>query len=162
MAYNSSWPYCYNLAEEWYKWQSLPFAFSFWLVRRDAVKSKPELVKSFIQYLKDSRELGGVFESMIFLHLSALCQRLVPRPRLFYWRTAAGKEVDFVIEWGRKLLAVEVMLSRTPRFSDTGGLRLFLEEYPETSAGVLIHSGNEVRRLHDKIVAIPWFILAGL
>ena len=112
--------------------------------------------------LKDSRELGGVFESMIFLHLSALCQRLVPRPRLFYWRTATGKEVDFVLEWGRKLLAVEVKLSRTPRYSDTGSMRLFLEEYPETSAGVLIHSGNEVRRLHDKIVAIPWFILAGL
>ena len=96
------------------------------------------------------------------MHLNALCQLLVPRPRLFYWRTSAGKKVDFVLEWGRKLLAVEVKLSRAPRFSDTGGMRLFIEEYPETTAGVLIHAGNEVRWLHDKIIAIPWFTLAGL
>jgi predicted AAA+ superfamily ATPase len=108
-----------------------------------------------------SREVGGVFESMIFLHLSALCQLLVPRPRVFYWRTTAGKEVDFVLEWGRKLLALEVKLSSEPRFSDTEGLRLFLEEYPETSACVLIHTGNEIKMMHDKIIAIPWYALAG-
>ena len=112
--------------------------------------------------LRASREVGGVFESMIFLHISSLCQLLVPRPHIFYWRTTAGKEVDFVLEWGRKLLAVEVKLASEPRFSDTNSLRLFLEEYPETSACILIHTGNSIKMMHEKIIAIPWFIMAGL
>lgn len=114
-----------------------------------------------VESLRASKEVCGVFESMIFLHISSLCQLLVPRPRIFYWRTTAGKGVDLVLEWGRKLLAVEVKLSSEPRFSDTEGLRLFLEEYPETSACILIHMGSEIKMMHDKIIAIPWLTLAG-
>ena len=109
--------------------------------------------------LTSSREAGGVFESMIYLHLRTHSQRLVPKPNIFYWRTTTGKEVDFVLEWGRKLLAVEVKLSRKPQFSDTETLRLFMDEYPETSACLLIHAGDEVTILHEKIAAIPWSLL---
>jgi len=109
--------------------------------------------------LQSSREAGGIFESMIYLHLNALAQLLVPRPRIFYWRTTTGKEVDFVLEWGRKLLAVEVKLSRKAKFSDIETLRLFMDEYPETSACILIYAGDEVRIMDEKIVAIPWFLL---
>ena len=111
--------------------------------------------------LKSSREAGGIFEAMVYLHLNSLAQLLTPRPRIFYWRTTTGKEVDFVLEWGRKLLAVEVKLSNKPRFSDIATLRLFMEEYPETSAGILVYAGNEVRIMHEKIAAVPWFLLGG-
>ncbi len=112
--------------------------------------------------LRSSREAGGIFEAMVYLHLNALSQLLVPKPRLFYWRTTTGKEVDFVLEWGRKLLAVEVKLSSKPKFSDVENLRLFMEEYPETSASILVYAGDEVKRMHEKIVAVPWFLLGGL
>lgn len=111
--------------------------------------------------VRSSREAGGIFESMVYLHLNANSQLLVPIPRIFYWRTTTGKEVDFVLEWGRKLLAVEVKLSSQPKFSDIETLKLFMEDYPETSAGILIYAGNEVKILHEKIVAIPWFLLGG-
>lgn len=112
-----------------------------------------------IESLMSSREAGGIFESMIYLHLKALAQLLIPRPRIFYWRTTTGKEVDFVLEWGRKLLAIEVKLSSKPKFSDVETLRLFMDEYPETSAGVLIYGGDEIKIMGEKIVAIPWFLL---
>jgi hypothetical protein len=112
--------------------------------------------------LKGSREAGGIFESMIYLHLNALVQLLTPKPRIFYWRTTTGKEVDFVLEWGRKLLAVEVKLTSTPKFSDTETLQLFLDEYPETVAGVLVHTGKEIRMMHKKIVAVPWILFGGI
>jgi predicted AAA+ superfamily ATPase len=111
--------------------------------------------------LRSSREAGGIFETMVYLHLNALAQLLVPKPRLFYWRTTTGKEVDFILEWGRKLLAVEVKLSSKAKFSDVETLRLFLEEYPETSACILVYAGDEVKMMHEKIVAIPWFLLGG-
>ena len=112
-----------------------------------------------IESLMSSREAGGIFESMIYLHLKTLAQLLIPRPRIFYWRTTTGKEVDFVLEWGRKLLAIEVKLSSKPRFSDIETLKLFMDEYPETSAGVLVYGGDEIKIMGEKITAIPWFLL---
>ena len=111
--------------------------------------------------LRSSREAGQIFESMVYLHLAVLSQILLPRPRMFYWRTVTGKEIDLVLEWGRKLVAVEVKLTAKPAFSDIENLRLFLQEYPETSAGVLVHAGDEVRVMDKKIIAIPWFLLGG-
>ena len=109
--------------------------------------------------LAASREAGGIFESLVYLHLNTLAQLMVPKARLFYWRTVTGKEVDLVLEWGRRLLAVEVKLSDRPKFSDVETLRLFLDEYPETSACLLVYTGEEVKIMHEKIVAIPWFLL---
>lgn len=106
--------------------------------------------------LKTSRESGGIFESMVYLHLKVLAQHMVPRPSFYFWRTTTGKEVDFVLEWGRKLVALEVKLSARPRYSDIESLKLFLDEYPETSAGVLVHGGGRVQIMHEKIVALPW------
>lgn len=109
--------------------------------------------------LAASREAGGIFESLIYLHLNTLAQLMAPKARLFYWRTVTGKEVDFVIEWGRKLLAVEVKLTDRPKFSDIETLKLFLDEYPEMSAAILIHTGNEIKIIHDRIAAVPWYML---
>jgi predicted AAA+ superfamily ATPase len=109
--------------------------------------------------LTASREAGGIFESLVYLHLNTLAQLMVPKARLCHWRTVTGKEVDFVLEWGRKLLAVEVKLSGRPKFSDIKNLRLFLDEYPEASAGILIYTGNKIKIMHENIVAIPWFLL---
>lgn len=111
--------------------------------------------------LTTSREAGGIFESIIYLHLSVLAQLLVPKPRIFYWRTTTSKEVDFVLEWGRKLLAVEVTLSSKPRFSNIETLKLFMDEYPETTACILVYTGDEVKIMGEKIAAIPWFLLGG-
>ena len=113
-----------------------------------------------IDSLKSSREIGGIFESMIYLHLRTFTQLIVPSPRIYYWRTSIGKEVDFVVEWGQKLLAIEVKYTSKPKFKDIDNMRLFLDEYPETSAGVLLYTGDEVRQLHEKIIALPWYYLS--
>lgn len=86
---------------------------------------------------------------------------LTPRARLFWWRTAAGQEVDFVMEQGRRLIAVEVKLAVQPRYSDAEGLKLFLQEYPTACCGVLVHAGAQIRRLDEKIIAVPWTFFAG-
>ncbi len=67
----------------------------------------------------------------------------------------AGAEVDFVLEHGRRVLAVEVKLTDNPGYRDTDGLRRFLEGHPRAAGGVLLHNGPVSRRLDDKIVALP-------
>lgn len=113
-----------------------------------------------VKDLERSREAGGIFETLVLLHLQAAAQLLVPRPRISYWRTVDGKEVDFVVEQGRHLVAVEAKLATTPRYEDARGLLLFLKEYPETRAGIVVHTGSEIKRLHEKVIALPWYLLA--
>ena len=110
--------------------------------------------------LSKGREAGAFFESLILHHLKVLAQLLTPRGRLFYWRTTTGHEVDFVLEQGRRLLAFEVKLTTNPRFGDADGLRLFLSEN-QAVGGVLFHGGQEIKRLDERIVALPWTMLTG-
>ena len=111
--------------------------------------------------LLKAREYGAFFETFIYHHLRILARLMTPSGRLYFWRTLEGNEVDFVLEHGRKLLAFEVKLSDNLGYRDSAGLRLFLEKHPRTSAGLLIYGGHEIRRLDEKIVAIPWRLVTG-
>lgn len=35
------WPYRYDLADVWSRWQGLPFSFGLWMVRRQAIAERP-------------------------------------------------------------------------------------------------------------------------
>jgi len=109
--------------------------------------------------LRASRELGGLFETLVLLGLRSAAEMLTPRAVVHYWRTTTGKEVDFVLEHGRSLLALEIKLTDRPRYSDLAGLRVFLEEYPECQAGILVHTGRQSYRMDEKIIAVPWWYL---
>jgi uncharacterized protein len=111
--------------------------------------------------LRQSRELGFFFETMIYQHLRVLAGLLTPRARLFSWRLRSGEEVDFVIEHGRKVAAIEVKMTDNPGYRHADGLRKFIQEYPDAAAGVLLHSGPNIVRLDEKIVAVPWTAVTG-
>ena len=108
-----------------------------------------------------ARELGAYFETLIFQHLRVLCGLLIPPARLYFWRTRGGVEVDFVIEHGRRLLAIEVRKGARVGYGDAASLRVFLGEYPEASGGLLLYGGRVVRRLGERIVAVPWTMVTG-
>jgi predicted AAA+ superfamily ATPase len=98
---------------------------------------------------------------MIFQHLRVLTSLLLPKARLYFWRTRSGDEVDFVIEHGRRLLAIEVKLTDNPGYRHSEGLRAFLQAYPTAAGGILLHSGRTIKRLDEKIIALPWTALTG-
>jgi hypothetical protein len=109
-----------------------------------------------VDTIRDAKIWGGFFEGFVFQHLHILGQLLTPQARLFYWRTTSGAEVDFVIEHGKRLLAIEVKSASAIRYADAANLRLFLQEYPEASCGVVCYCGDEIIRLDERIIAIPW------
>ena len=111
--------------------------------------------------LRKAREYGAYFETFIYHHLRILTRLMTPTGRLYFWRTLEGHEVDFVLEYGRRLLAVEVKLTDNLGYRDTAGLRLFLEKHPKASGGLIVYGGTEVKRMDEKIVAIPWSFVTG-
>ena len=111
--------------------------------------------------LNKAREYGSFFETFIYHHLRILTRLMIPSARLYFWRTLEGNEIDFVLEHGRRMLAVEVKRADSLGYRDTAGLRLFLEKHPKTTAGLIVYGGKAIKRLDEKIVAIPWSLLTG-
>lgn len=99
---------------------------------------------------------------MVFHHLKAFASTVTPGIRLHHWRTMKGSEVDLVLEWGRRITAVEVKLTDSPRRADCEGLEAFLEDHPEANGGILVHAGRSVIRMGTRVAALPWTAVAGL
>ena len=100
---------------------------------------------------------GAHLENLVFVDLLVWREGRIPAPEVLHWRTTTDREVDFVIESGNRLLAIEVKAA-APRYADTTGLRLFREEYGDRFAGgLLLHGGDEVRQMSEGILAVPWW-----
>lgn len=101
---------------------------------------------------------GAHLENYVLTDLLAWRETETPRPEITYWRTTAGAEVDFVIERQRKLLAIEVKASGAPTPRDAAHLSTFQSEYgPAVRGGLILHGGDEIYWLGEKILAVPWW-----
>jgi len=103
--------------------------------------------------------LGALLESFVYLNLAAKASLM--DGDVMYFRTQGGREreVDFVLEKGKKILGVEVKLAKTVSTGDIDNL-LFLKDASRSFAcGLVIYSGREIRQLAQNIYAIPWFVL---
>jgi len=84
----------YDLGALWYHLTGLPFVFALWIVRRDAVKQKPEDLQHFAGQLQAARE-------MAFADLEGLARQAPERDWLgeerlvAYWRQMSYQLDDF-------------------------------------------------------------------
>ncbi len=101
------------------------------------------------------------FENLILCDLLAWADAQERHAAVTYWRTASGQEVDFVLESGDKtLLGVEVKSGRRVSARDAKHLRVFVDTYAaEGARGVVLYDGDAVLPLHDRIAAVPWWMV---
>jgi len=110
-------------------------------------------------HLSGGEPSGAHLENLVLLDLLAWADS-VPgaRPNILYWRTASGQEVDAVIEHEAGLIGIEVKTTGRPHNRDAQHLRAFRDEYGDDVLGcLLLHTGDEVYRLEDRIVVAPWW-----
>ena len=78
-------------------------------------------------------------------------------PRVYFWRTATGTEVDFVVETGGQLVPIEVKLSATPQPAMAAAIRAFRQDLKGQAApGYVIHPGSVRLPLGPDVVALPF------
>jgi predicted AAA+ superfamily ATPase len=103
---------------------------------------------------------GPLMETAV---LSEIAKALTHRgidPRLYFWRTSAGVEVDIVVETGGKLVPIEVKLSATPRPSMASSIKIFRKDFGDQALpGYLIHPGDIRLPLGEQVTAWPYFDL---
>lgn len=115
-----------------------------------------------VRALEQAREVGNYFETFVVQQLRALAELETPHAQLSFWRTTSGKEVDVVIEQGRRMVACEIKRSDTVTFSDAEGIRTFLAEHPKNAVGIVIYRGKEIKHLDERIVALPLSLILGM
>jgi uncharacterized protein len=103
---------------------------------------------------------GAIFETAVLLQIVKAFVNLGEEPRVHFWRTSAGAEVDLVVEAGGKLIPIEAKLSATPRPAMASGIRTFQEDLGETAGpGFVVHSGEGRLPLAPNVVALPFAVL---
>jgi len=101
----------------------------------------------------ESEISGPALEGLVGQHLRAYTDFALPDARLFFWRSLAGNEVDFVLYGGNTFSAIEVKNTKIIRPSDYNSLASFGDYYPEASL-LLIYRGNIIMK-HKNILVIP-------
>ena len=105
----------------------------------------------------EGRPRGEHLENLVLNDLLAWREGRPHHPQILYWRTAKGAEVDFVVEWGDRVLPIEVKSGKHVRINDSRHLRAFLDEYPDLApAGVVLYDGEDTFWAGDNILAAPW------
>ena len=99
---------------------------------------------------------GGIVETAVLSELVKAFWNRGREPRLHFWRTAAGEEVDFVLEENGRPIPIEVKQSATPRPSMADGIRAFaLHHANARGTGYVVYLGEKVMPLGDGIRAVP-------
>lgn len=100
---------------------------------------------------------GAILETAVLLEIVKAFVNRGEEPRVHFWRTSAGVEVDLVVEAGGKLIPIEVKLSATPRPAMASGVRTFQDDLKSKAGlGYVIHPGNGRLPLAPKVVALPF------
>jgi predicted AAA+ superfamily ATPase len=95
---------------------------------------------------------GPALEGLVLQHLRAWSHYTKGRHDLYFWRTKAGLEVDFIIYGEESFWAIEVKNSRIVSPKDVRGLLHFIEDYPEAKP-LLIYRGPRMK--YKNILCLP-------
>jgi predicted AAA+ superfamily ATPase len=102
---------------------------------------------------------GAIFESFVVSELYKNFAHRGERPEIYFWRDAAGHEVDFVIEAGRNQIMIEAKSAQTVASDFFDGLKhLRRLSAPSQGRYALVYGGNQAY-VRNKVTVHPWFNL---
>lgn len=111
---------------------------------------------------------GAMFETAVLNELIRWSSWQDEPPTLNFYRTAGGREVDFILHWPDLILAIEVKASRLAHRLQARPLVDFLSNTsirgtkPDAGRiGLVVTRGRETRMLAPNIWEIPFFHLFG-
>ena len=161
-----------NTARDWIS--LLEASFQIFILRPYFANIGKRLIKSPKVYFVDSGLLcylvglrdiehaaagpmgGAIFENLVMAELFKIYLHRGEEPALYFWRTAAGAEVDVVVDAPNALIPLEIKLSETPRPEMAGGLISFQRDFKEKAgAGYVIYPGKLILPLGQGAASLP-------
>ena len=108
------------------------------------------------EHLRHGPMAGAVVETLVCSELIKAHWHRGAEPRITFWRTSTGHEVDFIVEVGAALHAVEVKSTATPRPALAENIAKLKEALPNLASGVVVHAGESRLPLGSAARALPW------
>lgn len=96
---------------------------------------------------------GPALEGLVAQTLRAWLDYSLSSCRLYYWRTKAGTEVDFIVYGKEGFWAIEVKNTQKIRRNELRPLKTFHQDYPECQP-IFVYRGDE-KLLVDNILCVP-------
>ena len=99
---------------------------------------------------------GAIFESFVLAELVKAYAHRGRRPPVYFWRDSAGHEVDFLIEQGSRLLAIEAKSGETAPSAFFDGLAWWRRLVDDHEAPAMLLYGGDEAFTHRGISARSW------
>lgn len=100
---------------------------------------------------------GALMETAVISEIVKRHLHMGVEPQVYFWRTAAGSEVDLIIESEGKLIPIEVKMSATPHPAMVTGIQNFCRDMGNrASSGFLVFPGKTVLPLGSGVMALPF------
>ncbi len=117
------------------------------------INSKEELEKSHYK--------GDIVETFIYDELLKANSSASKKVGLYYYRTTDKKEIDFILDYGQKIVAVEIKASKSVSKSDFKHIYHLQKEISELfDKGIVLYGGDTFLKLDENMYAVPFGFLS--
>lgn len=161
-----------DLLSNTYQWLEL-FPYSGNTIKRLSGKRKGYLrdtgMACYLQRISSFEALlanplmGPLFEAYVVNAVHRQFVTLSVAPIAYHWRTAAGAEVDLVLERNGNLYPIEIKSKTNLMKHDISGIKAFRNTYSNSKSKVMtalvIYGGNDCYWLDEDVLAFPWTCL---
>ena len=105
---------------------------------------------------------GVSYETWVFSELLKWKQLQALEPEIYFYRTASGKEIDFLITGEERILPIEVKSSSKVAYADARNIESFLIDHKNLAPlGLIVYPGKELIEIRNNIWAVPDWLIFG-
>lgn len=98
---------------------------------------------------------GVIMETAVLAEMWKTLANRGADPQIYFWRTAAGVEVDFLVQAANRLVPVEVKKTATPRPTMARPIRILQNDLDEMAGhGYVVHAGTGRLPLGPSVTAV--------
>lgn len=101
---------------------------------------------------------GAEYETWIFSELLKWKELQDIEPEIYFYKSASGLEVDFIIKAKGFLLPIEVKSAQKVSYADGRSIESFLKEY-KIPLGIIVYQGKEITEIRKNVFAVPDWLL---
>lgn len=117
------------------------------------ITSKDEYEKSHYK--------GDILETFVYGELIKAKTYANKNAEIYYYRTSDKKEIDFILEFANKVIAIEIKSSKSVHKSDFKHIYHLADELANKfDKGIVFYDGESVLKIDEKMYAIPLAFLS--
>lgn len=103
---------------------------------------------------------GDILETFVHNELLKANTYANSSAALSYYRTSDKKEIDFILEFSNKIIAIEVKASKSVSKGDFKHIYHLAKEIPDAfSKGIVLYSGESFLKIDENMYAVPFGFL---